>query len=354
MNMKKTLLIAVIIVLALVIVLRLKSNHDKINVQSNKQINFNVVSVSVSTVKRMAADRNISLIGTLATDKELNIAAEMQGKITSLNCEAGQSKTKGSVIATIDDKLKQLAVQTAKVSADKLKKDLTRKENLFKGGTATEQELDDARTSYENAKIQLEDAEKQLSYTKVTAPINGVITQKLVSEGTYLNVGTSIAYIVDISKLKVKLNVSETNVYFLKIGEKTVITAEAYQGVNFEGRISFVSPKGDETHNYPVEIEIVNSAKHPLKAGTFVNVNIKISGSGSGLFIPREALQGSIKDAMVYVAENGKAKLKKIVVGMQNNDELEVLSGLSEGESVITNGQVNLTDDKPVKIINKN
>jgi len=74
----------------------------------------------------------------------------------------------------------------------------------------------------------------------------------------------------------------------------------------------------------------------------------------SGLFIPSEALQGSIKDAMVDVAENGKAKLKKIVVGMQNNDELEVLSGLSEGEHVITNGQVNLTDDKPVKIINNN
>jgi RND family efflux transporter MFP subunit len=354
MNMKKTLLIAVIIVLALVIVLRLKSNHDKINVQSNNQTNFNIVSVSVSSVKRMAADKNISLIGTLATDKELNIAAEIQGKITSLNCEAGQSKTKGSVIATIDDKLKQLAVQTAKVSADKLKKDLARKENLYKGGTATEQELDDARTSYENAKIQLEDAEKQLSYTKITAPINGVITQKLVSEGTYLNVGNSIAYIVDISKLKIKLNVSETNVYFLKVGEKTVITADAYPGVNFEGKISFVSPKGDETHNYPVEIELVNSAKHPLKAGTFVNVNINILSYSSGLFIPRGALQGSVKDAMVYVAENGKAKLKKIVVGLQSNDELQVLSGLSEGELVITNGQVNLTDDKPVKIINNN
>lgn len=352
--MKKILIIAVVIIVALAAVLRLKSNYDKINNQSKNQVNINVVSVSAQAVKRMSAERNISLVGTLFTDHELNIAAEIAGKITSLNCETGQNKEKGSVIATIDDKLKALAVQSARISVEKLKKDLAREENLFKGGTASEQELDDTRISYENARIQLEEAEKQLSYTKITAPISGTITQKLIETGTYVNAGTSIAYIVNTSKLKVKINVSEANIYYIKKGDKAVITTDAFPGETFTGKISFVSPKGDDSHNYPVEVEITNSSKHMLKAGTFVNVNINLPGNSSALFIPRTALQGSVKDASVYIAENGRAKIKKITIGVQNNDYLEVLAGLSEGQTVITNGQVNLSDDKQVKIINNN
>jgi RND family efflux transporter MFP subunit len=216
------------------------------------------------------------------------------------------------------------------------------------------QELDRARTSYETANNKFEEAERQLSYTKITAPIAGTITRKIVEEGTYVNTGTPIASIVDVSRLKVKVNVSEANVYYLKVGDKVKITTDIYRGVTFEGRISFVSPRGDESHNYPVEVEISNSSKNPLKAGTFVNVEVAVGSNNEGLFIPREALQGSIKDAKVYVAQNGKAILKDIIVGRESNESLEVLSGINQGDKVIVSGQVNLTNNKPIKIINNN
>jgi len=154
--------------------------------------------------------------------------------------------------------------------------------------------------------------------------------------------------------LKVKVNVSESNIYYLHVGDIVKITTDIYSGVTFAGKISFVSPRGDETHNYPVEVEIVNNAKNPLKAGTFVNVEIGIASGIEGLFIPREALQGSIKDAKVYVAENGKAVLRNIVVERENNESLQISSGLSQSDKVIVSGQVNLTNNKPIKIINNN
>jgi RND family efflux transporter MFP subunit len=300
----------------------------------------------------MSLSDSLQLVGSLEAYSEVNIATQSSGIITSLNAELGQAKSKGNLIATIDDKLKQLALQTAKVSVAKLKKDLERYENLYKGGTVTEQQLNEAQNLHDNAEIQLEQAEKQLSDATIISPINGIITKKLVEQGEYINIGSPIATIIDVSKLKVKLNVSETNVYLLKIGDKSVITTDVYPGVAFKGNISFISPKGDETHNYPVEIEIVNSTKYPLKSGTFVNVLIGLPSNAEALYIPRESLQGSIKDAKVYVAENGKAMLRNIVVGSANDKYIQVISGLKDGENVITAGQINLSDGKAIKIIN--
>jgi membrane fusion protein, multidrug efflux system len=351
--MKKIIIISVALILVVLAVLRLKATHDKNSSQKGAQLSLNVVSVNTAIVKRISNEGSLSLVGTLSTDKEISIAAEAQGRIISLNCETGQYKEKGSVIAQIDDKMKQLTLQSAKITLDKAKKDFARTESLYKGGTSSEQELDNARTTYENAKNQVEQAEKQLAYTKVLAPISGIITVKSAEAGSYVNIGSPVVQLVNVSKLKVKINVSETVAYSLKKGDMTNITADVFPGATFSGRISYVSPSGDASHNYPVEVEISNNTKHPLKAGTFVNVKIDLPSSGMGLYIPRQSLLGSITNASVYVAENGIAKLRKITVGSQNNEYLEVISGLNENETVVTSGQINLTEGKPIKIINK-
>ncbi|MDP4271961.1 MAG: efflux RND transporter periplasmic adaptor subunit [Bacteroidota bacterium] len=351
--MKKIITGVIILALILAAGFKMKANHDKIN--STKNLNSgisSVISVQTYTVQPMEISQALNLVGTLSPNSEVNIAAEAQGVITSLNVEAGQVKSQGAVIATIDSKLKQLAVRSARVALAKQKRDLSRYENLLRGGSATQQQVDDARTALENAVIALEQAQKQLTDATVKAPISGVITKKLVDKGAFINVGTAIASIVDISRLKLKLSVSERNVYKIKVGEKATITTDIYPGETFEGKVTFVSAKGDDSHNYDVEIQVVNSKKNPLKAGTFANAMIDQPAVGKKLYIPREALQGSTREAKVYVAENGKAHLRNIVVREADNKFLEVQSGLSEGEVVVTAGQINLEDGKAIKVAN--
>lgn len=350
--MKKIITGVVVVLLIVAAGFRMYSNHEKIN--STKNLNSgisSVVSVQAYTVKSMKIDQTLNLVGVLSANSEVNIVAEAQGKMTSLNVELGQVKGQGSVIATIDNKLKELAVRSAQVALAKQKRDLSRYENLVKGGGAPQQQLDDARTSYENAVITLEQNQKQLSDATVKSPISGVITKKLVDKGAFVNVGTTIASIVDISKLKLKLNVSESNVYKLKVGEKVQVTTDIYAGSTFDGKITFVSSKGDENHNYDVEVQVANSGKNQLRAGTFANATINQTSVGNKLYIPREALQGSTRDAKVYVAENGKAQLRSIEVSEADNKYLEVKSGLKEGEVVVTSGQINLEDGKGIKVI---
>jgi membrane fusion protein, multidrug efflux system len=350
--MKKIIIIVVALAILALIIFRLSTNYKKVNASKDVSTDLAYVSVNVSPVLKMSIKDSLRLTGYMEAYSEVDIAAEAQGTITSLNAALGQEKSKGSIIATIDDKLKKLAVQTASISVAKLKKDLERYNNLYKGGTATEQQLNDAQNLYDNAEIQLEQAEKQLSDATIKSPISGVIIKKQVEEGEYINIGSPIVTIVDISRLKIKLNVSEANVYQLKLNDKATITTDVYHGVICEGNISFISSQGDDSHNYPVEIAIPNNSKYPLKSGTFANAKIKLPVGAEALYIPRESLLGSITDAEVYVAENDKAILKKIVVGNGNDKYLKVISGLKEGEKVIVNGQINLSENKAIKIVN--
>ena len=350
--MKKIIIIVVALAILALIIFRLSTSYKKTNATKDVSTDLAYVSVNVSPVLKMSTNDSLQLTGYMEAYSKIDIAAEAQGTITSLNAALGQNISKGGIIATIDDKLKKLAVQTASISVAKLKKDLERYNNLYKGGTVTEQQLNDAQNLYDNAEIQLEQAKKQLSDATIKSPISGVITRKQVEGGEYINIGSPIVTIVDISRLKIKLNVSEANVYQLKLNDKATITTDVYPGVTFRGNISFISSQGDDSHNYPVEILIPNNSKYPLKSGTFANVMIKLPVAAKASYIPRESLLGSITDAEVYVAENNKAILKKIVVGNANDKYIKVISGLNDGDKVIVNGQINLSENKAIKIVN--
>jgi len=350
--MKKFITIAVIIALLALIVLRLVSNKEKIEATKDVKTDLTYVTVNVANVQKMTLNDSLKLIGYLDAFTEVDIAAEASGVITSLNVNLGDVKSKGTVLATIDDKLKQLAVRKAKIDLDKLQKTLERYKNLFKGGTLTEQQLDDAQTMYDNAVLQLEQAEKQLADATIKAPITGIVSRKLFEKGEFVNMGNPMITMVDISRFKIKLNVSESNVYKLKTGDLASVTTDVYPGVKLDGKVSYISPKGDDTHNYAVEIEMANNKEYPLKSGTFANVQIQLPVVAEALYIPRQALLGSVNDAKVYVAENGKALLRSIVVSEGNDQYLRVISGLNESEQVIVNGQINLADGKEIKIIN--
>jgi membrane fusion protein, multidrug efflux system len=350
--MKRIVIIVIALAVLTLIIFRLSTNYKKITTNKDVSTDLAYISVNVTPVLKMVMANSLQLTGYMEAYSEIDIAAEAQGTVTSLDAELGQEKSKGSTIATIDDKLKILAVQKAKNLETKLEKDLERNKNLFNGGSLTEQQLDDVQNSYDDAVIQLEQAEKQFNDATIKSPISGVIIKKHIEQGEYINIGSPVVTIVDISKLKIKINVSESNVYQLKTGDKTIISTDVYPGVTFEGNISFISPQGDDSHNYPVEIVIPNNLKHPFKSGTFANVLIKLPETGEALYIPRESLLGSITEAEVYVAENDKAIRKKIIVGNGNDKLIKVISGLTEGEKVIVNGQINLSDNKAIKIIN--
>jgi RND family efflux transporter MFP subunit len=196
-------------------------------------------------------------------------------------------------------------------------------------------------------------SKRQLRDTKVTTPISGIINARMVDQGATVGINAVIANIVDISTLKVKVNVSEKDAFALKNGDKVIVTTDVYTGIEFPGTVSAIAPKADEAHTYPVEIRMSNSKQYPLKAGMFGRVSFTSIKKADALIIPRSALIGSIKNPKVFVVTDGKAELRDVQAGADAGTKLEIISGLQAGETIVTNGQNNLRPGSKVTIINK-
>jgi RND family efflux transporter MFP subunit len=349
--MKRIIIISVSLLVIIAVVLRLAFNYRHVIANKNVSTDLNYVSVKVVPVLMLSMSDSLELTGYLEAISEVDVPAEATGLITFLNAELGQIVSKGSVIATIDNTLKNLSVQKARNLKTKLEKDLERYRNLYNGGNLTQQQLDEEQNLYDDAVIQLEQAEKELLNTNVSSPITGTIIKKYVERGEYINVGNPVVRLIDVSKLKIELCVSETNVYKLKLGDKASVSTDIYPGVLFSGNVSFISLQGDDSHNYAVELIIPNDSKHPLKAGTFANAVIRLPVLSRAIYIPRSSLIGSISNAEVYITSKNKALRKKITVVSANDEYVRVLSGLSVNDTVIVSGQINLSENNQIRII---
>jgi multidrug efflux system membrane fusion protein len=239
-------------------------------------------------------------------------------------------------------------LQATELNINKLKKDTDRYNKLLAGNAATEVQVNDTKYNYENALNQAEQIKQQISDASIAAPISGRIIKKNIEPGEFVNVGTSLGTILDVSRLKVQVMISENDVYKLKEGQHVKVGSSVFPDKTIDGTISYIAPQGDESHNYPVEIVIKNS--NQLRAGTFVSVEFSQKSSQQALIIPRSALVESVRNPYVYVVENGVAKQRKIEVGRELGDNIEVLTGLKSGETVITTGQINVSEGAAVNV----
>jgi RND family efflux transporter MFP subunit len=145
--------------------------------------------------------------------------------------------------------------------------------------------------------------------------------------------------------------VSEKNVYSLQKGMPVVIHTEIYPEKEFKGTIKYISPNGDESHNYEVGITVQNDNRVSLKGGTFILVDFDVKNATSALQIPKVALVEGLKNPYVYVVENKKAVAKKLVLGRDLGENIEVLSGLNADEQVITSGQINISANSIIEVV---
>ena len=311
-------------------------------------------SYSVSVIKATKQDvtDSFSQVGTIVAYNDVAVVSETSGRVVKVNAEVGDYKPAGSVLVEVDNELREAAYKAANVTYEKAKKDLERYEALYKEGSISDSQIEQARWSYQSAESQYIVARRQLSDTKITTPISGFVTARYVNIGTMVMgapQATQIANVVDISRLKVKVNVAEKDVIRLKVGEQVEVTTDVFPGSVFTGSIFSISSKGDDGHTYPVEVVLKNS-KLQLKAGMFGRVVFTPKSSGNLIVIPRESIVGSVKNATLYVINNNVAKLRSVVTGKEAGTNIEILSGLQEGELVVINGQNNLSDNAPVII----
>ncbi|HVN48199.1 MAG TPA: efflux RND transporter periplasmic adaptor subunit [Bacteroidota bacterium] len=351
MKTKTRIILISSIVVILLIILMVK---NKIEMNASKGAGAMTTSPAVSVYKaqKQSIDNRFSLVGTLNGFNDVVVLSETQGRVVKVDAEVGQYKEAGSVLVEVDSETREAAYKAAEVNYEKAKKDLERYEVLYNEHSISDSQIEQARWAYQSADAQYITARRAFTDTKITTPISGIVTARYVNVGT-MTVGapqaTQIANIVDISRLKAKVQVAEKDVFRLHTGDAVDITTDVFPKAVFAGKIFTISSKGDDGHTYAVEVLLPNP-KLQLKAGMFVHVTFKPNAENNAMIIPRAAIIGSVQNAQVYVVKNNIATLRSILAGAEIGTNVEVLQGLQEGEVVVVDGQNNLNDNIQVVV----
>jgi len=353
MKLNRIFTIAVIVLIPTAIVIGLIVNKNKLNDAKKPVDRSNIaVKVIVDTVSYKTVDGSFTQPATIISDKDANISAEASGKIATLNIELGTTVRKGQAIGHIDVTEIKQKLAAAELSINKLSADYARKQVLAAADATNANAVSDAKYDLDSKKLEAAQLRTQIRQANIIAPTNGVIVDKQKVAGEYVTTGTTIATITNIQSLKAEVTVPENQVVSIKKGQKAIITSDAYPAKTFSGTVNFVSPKGDDNHNYIVRLNIANNSTAQLKSGLYINVKFPgISSSQSLVMIQKNALAEGIKNPLVYVFKDGTVKEQKLVVGIESGDYIEVKEGLSPGQLVVTNGQINLANGTKAEII---
>jgi RND family efflux transporter MFP subunit len=251
--MKKSIRIAVSIVIVLFVIAILMSCQKRGGGIAKNDI-ITTVPVSVTLVQKQKLTNNISLVGTINANNDVNVISEAQGVVKEIYVKVGYNVAAGKVLAQVDDEIPRSNLGTAQINFEKAQKDFERAEDLFQENSIPVSQLDAARLGMKAAENQLDIAKRQLENTKIKSPISGTVNARYVNIGTMVQPGMPVANIVDISMLKVRVNVSESEAFNLKTGDRIEIMTDVYPNNVFKGHIDNIASKSDEAHTYPVEI----------------------------------------------------------------------------------------------------
>jgi RND family efflux transporter MFP subunit len=312
------------------------------------------IAAETGTVTRRDLVEALIVRGTIVAmpNQDVKIAALVPGRVDSLSVAEGDWVRENQVVAEIDPRLfadqkrqAAAAVAQAKAAVENARLNEERTDRLFQRGIAAGKEVEDARAqraaadaSLEQAMASLDSADRQLSRTHVTSPIAGQVVKRLVNVGEQVD-GTAAQPIVEVANLdhvEVAAGVPAEHLGRVKVGQRAVVSSDAYPDRAFDGQIIAIAPAVDASTNTALaRIRLVNTDRL-LKVGMFAQVRVGLSERKAVLTVPPSAVAKSEDGAAVYVVTGNLATRTKVTLGLETPDAVEILAGVKEGQKVLT------------------
>ncbi len=353
MKIKRSRIIVLVVVLAAIVLVVFKLAGNKKQFNSDvafSQRKVEKIPVAIDTVKKGVMSENVVASGTLEASDVLNLVSETQGKIVEIYKEKGDRVAVGDVIAKVDDEVISANVLTAEANFAQFERDVERLTRLSEQNAVTKRDLEQTNIGLKKAKADLITARKALNNTSIKAPISGYINNDFITKGQLLGGGSPVCEIVNNNKLKLNIKISEREVYKIKTGQTVDVHLTVLPDKKFSGRITSIAEKADAAMKFNVEITLTNDVNAHLKSGLYAEAELPVKNDEK-LIIKKASIVGSMESPVVYVAQNGKAVKRDLIIGQSNDKQVEVLAGLSAGEQVIVSGQLNLKDGDDINII---
>jgi len=313
---------------------------------------------TVSTIKATMQDWQPKLegVGSARAVNGADLSFEVAGVIETLNFESGDSIEAGKVLAQLraEDDIAKLRTLTA---AQELA-DITyqRDQKQLKSQAISQAQADSDAAALEEAKAQVAQQQAIVDKKTLHAPFAGHLGVRIADVGQYLNPGTSVVTLQQIDPIYVDFNLPEQALTQVSVGQKATAFADAYGETAFEGEISAINSKVDTTTRNVLVRATIKNPDHKLLPGMFARVTIEIGKPEHYITLPQTAITYNPYGDTVYVIDGDKDKptAKQVFVteGDTRGDQVAILTGVKEGDEVVTGGQIKLRNGVPVVVNN--
>ncbi|MGZ3866718.1 MAG: efflux RND transporter periplasmic adaptor subunit [Bacteroidia bacterium] len=306
------------------------------------------VPVTVVVVQGAKVENKITVSGNVIANEEATLKPESAGKIISLEIKEGAEVQKGQLLAKLNDaplqaQLKKVTVQQ-KLAAEKEQ----RMKQLLEVKGVSQDEYDIALSNLNAANADIDLLRAQIMETEIRAPFNGIVGLKNVSEGNYISTSDVIASIQQIDPVKIDFSIPEKYADKIKTNDTVYISMDG-SNKKYKATIYALDPKIDvNTRSLKVRA-LCKNGKHEIFPGAYAQVTLVLHLENS-VIIPTMAVIPDLRGQKTFVVKNGKAEPVKIETGVRTDSTVQVISGLTSGDTVVTGGILSLKPGVPVKI----
>lgn len=309
----------------------------------------------------------IEAIGFIEPNQGVTLSSELAGTIDAITFESGKPVKADQLLLSLDSTVERanLRASQAKLPAAKAKFD--RFQNLYKTSSISKEQLDEAEAAYRSLEADIESLKATIARREVRAPFSGVVGLRNVFLGQYLQPGTDIVRLEDTSVMRLRFTVPQTDISKIKLGQTIKINVDAYPQTQFDGHITAIEPAVNfQSGLIQVQADIPNNDGQ-LRSGMFARASIILPTVKDQIVIPQSAISFTLYGQNVYVLKEGEEtdkegnkvkvlRAKQVVVkaGERRGNDVHVLSGIQAGDQIVLSGQVRLSNDTKVHVVENN
>ena len=309
------------------------------------------VPVEVAHLERGPIEAVLRFSTNLEAEEAVGVYAQASRQVRTLGVEEGGRVQKGQVLLRLQDDEQRTHLARVKAQLDRARREFGRQERLYEQELISEQTYNDSRYELEQLELEIEDAERELSYTEVRAPISGTITQRMVSVGDTVTVNQHLFAMVDFDSIVARVYVPEKELARLEPGQPARIVAPAL-GVDstYRGTIDRLSPVVDPRSG-TVKVTVAIPRQQGLRPGMYVDVKLVTAVRDDAVLVPKRALVYDDDQTFVYrMTEEKRVERVYVVAALQNETMVEPRGGLEAGDAVVVAGQAGLKDGALVRL----
>ena len=306
--------------------------------------------VSVFVVEPQVLDNNLFATGTMLANESVDLRPEISGKVTGLYFKEGEPVSKGKLLVKLNDA--DLQAQFQKINAEiKVSEDkLGRYKQLLNIQGVSREEFDVAVNQVQSLKADAEVLKVQISRTNITAPFDGILGLRNISEGSYITPAQVVTTIQQLNPIKIDFSIPERYASLIKTGSTINFTTEG-SSTKYPGTVFAFEPGIDvATRSLKIRARALNQG-NKLRPGAFAKIELVLDKYENAIMIPTQAIIPILKGQQVFVCRKGKAEAVPVELGLRNEKMVQVLSGLNKGDSLVVTGVMGLRPGAELKII---